>query len=78
MHHRFAGISLFRQLLTDWEVHGGIRRSHKVRAIVVVLLCSGGTLCFGNLSPTLSGLMFAFISVGIFVILKVPLVLDAE
>jgi uncharacterized membrane protein YbaN (DUF454 family) len=73
MHHRFASMRLFSQLLTDWEVHGGIRRRHKIRAIVV-FLCSGCTLYFGNLSPTLTGLIVTLISVGVFVILRVPLV----
>ena len=78
MHHSFRNSRLFGRLLTDWEDRGGIRQKDKSRAIVVVLMCSGGTLCFGNLSATLTSMIVALVSVGLFVILRVPLVRDSE
>lgn len=78
LHRRFASLRLFRQVLADWEVHGGICRRLKIRAIVVVLLCSSCTLYFGNLSPAFAGLIVALIFAGVLVILRVPLVRDCE
>ncbi len=77
MHHRFCNSRLFSRLLTDWEVRGGIRQKDKTRAIVVALLCSSCTLYFGNLSATLTSLVVLLVSVGIVVILRVPLVQES-
>lgn len=78
LHSSFANMRLFRQLLMDWEVNGGIRRRHKIRAIFVLFLCAGCTLYFGQLPPIPAGSTLALISVGLFVILRVPLVRDIE
>jgi len=78
LHRRFRNSRLFSRLLTDWEDRGGIRQKDKSRAIVLVLLCSSATLYFGNFSATLISIVIALVSIGLFVIFRVPLVQDSE
>lgn len=39
---------LFGPILTDWQVHGGIRRDVKVKAVSVVIIVVLLTLCFSD------------------------------
>jgi len=78
LHSRFRTWRLFSQLLTDWEDRGGIRKDVRLRAIVLAVMCSSVTLYFGNLSVSLMSIVILLLSIGLFVIFRVPLVRDCE
>ncbi|MCA9011342.1 MAG: YbaN family protein [Planctomycetaceae bacterium] len=78
VHQRFRNTRPVGRLLTDWEERGGIRANDKLRAIVVLLVCSCGTLYAGNLSQTLVVLFLIVIAVGLTVILRLPMVRDPD
>lgn len=78
VHQRFRNSRPFGHLLTDWEERGGIRANDKLRAIVVLLVCSSGTLYVGNLSQTLVVLFLIVIAAGLTVVLRIPIVRDPE
>ncbi len=63
---------LFGPILTDWQVHGGVRRDVKIKAIVFVAMAVGVTVHLSSYSlmPTLIVILFA--AVGITVIAKLP------
>ena len=78
MHRRFRKSRLFSRLLTDWEERGRIRQKTKSRAIAIVLTCTIATLYFGMLSETLTIMVVALVAVGLFVVLRLPVVRSAE
>ena len=63
---------LFGPILTDWQMHGGVRRDVKVQAIVVVVIAVGATIILSGYSivPSLTVILLA--SVGIAVIVRLP------
>jgi len=72
LNNRLLRSRLFGPLLTDWQVHGGIRTGTRLKAISVVLIAVGTTVWFSerSLIPTLTVLVLA--AVGITVILRLP------
>ena len=63
---------LFGPILTDWQVHGGVRLDVKVKAIVVVAIAVVLTVFLSGYSllPTLTVILLA--AIGIKVILRLP------
>jgi len=63
---------LFGPLLTDWQVHGGIRTGTRIKAVSVVLIAVATTVWLSeqSLIPTLTVLLLA--AVGITVIFRLP------
>ena len=73
LHQKLKSSRFFGRVLTDWEDRKGIRPADKVRAIIVVV---GGlvlTLTFGNLSLPLKFVTLFFVTIGLWVILRLPL-----
>jgi len=69
---------LFGPVLTDWQVHGGIRRRVKVKAIVVVVLAVALTIHLSGYSRWASAGVVTLAAIGITVILKLPAAADGD
>ena len=63
---------MFGPILTDWQVHGGVRPAVKKKAIVVVILAVATTIYFSGNSPTVTGIVIALAAIGIGVIVRLP------
>ena len=63
---------LFGPILIDWQVHGGVRRDVKVKAIVVVAIAVMLTIFLSGYSPLPTLTMILLAAVGITVILRLP------
>jgi uncharacterized membrane protein YbaN (DUF454 family) len=61
----------FGPILTDWQVHGGVRPDIKAKAVVVVLLAVGLTIYLTgrSLIPTLVVIVLAAIGIGVILFL---------
>ena len=57
----------------DWEDRKGIRPADKVRAVVVVVSGLILTITFGNLSSLLKFVTLFLVTIGLWVILRLPL-----
>ncbi len=76
MHRRLTESKYFGRLLTDWEVRGGIRPRDKARAILVMVAGVILTLVFGNLTTPLRFALLFLVTVGLWVILRLPVAKD--
>ncbi len=63
---------LLGPILVDWQVHGGVRRDVKVKAIIIVTIAVALTVFFSGRSlwPTLAVTLLA--AIGVIVILRLP------
>lgn len=59
-------------VLTDWQVHGGVRRHVKVQAIVAVVIAVGLTIFFSGYSLWPSVGVCVLAAIGIIVVLRLP------
>ena len=59
-------------ILTDWQMHGGVRRDVKAKAITVVAIAVAATVILsgGSLLPTLTVILLA--AIGVTVIIRLP------
>ncbi len=74
LHRWLLRSQLFGPLLKDWEENGGVRRSVKVSAVIIVLTLVGLTVGLAKLSTlALCGLV-AGVSIGLYVIYRIPVV----
>ncbi len=78
LHQRLRSSRLFGRVLNDWENKNGIQPRDKVRAIVVVVASLILTMIFGNSSHTFRFLTLFFVTIGLWVILRLPLAKDLE
>ncbi len=78
LHQRLRRSRLFGRLLADWEEHRGIRLRDKIRAIAVILICSAGSVFFGGLSRPLTVAVVILVAIGLFVIVRLPLIIDND
>ncbi|TSA03264.1 MAG: DUF454 domain-containing protein [Planctomycetaceae bacterium] len=67
--HRFKWLS---PTLDDWEQHHGIRKKTKRRAVILILLAVTGSLLLGSLESWMQYVIIAFVSVGLWVLWRVP------
>lgn len=72
LHARLRKSRFLGRILRDWEELGGIRPHDKVRAIVVVVLGAIFTFIFGPASTLLRCIAAFFISIGLWVIIRLP------
>jgi uncharacterized membrane protein YbaN (DUF454 family) len=72
LHATLVRSRLFGPVIRDWQVHGGIRRGLKLKAVGVVVLAVGLTIYLADFSliPTLSVSLLAAIGIG--VIMRLP------
>lgn len=72
LNQRLLRSPLLGPILTDWQVHGGVRTDVKVQAIVMVALVVGLTIFFtgGGLLP--SSIISLLAAIGIIVITRLP------
>lgn len=63
---------LFGPILVDWQVHGGIRKHIRIKAVFAVVLAVAITLALCSYSLWLSLVIVSLASVGILVILSLP------
>lgn len=73
LHQKLKSSRFFGRILVDWEDRKGIRPADKVRATIVVVTGLALTLTFGNLSPLLKCVTLFLVTIGLWVILKLPL-----
>jgi len=59
-------------ILTDWQVHGGVRPDVKVQSVVFVVLAVALTIFLTGYAWLPTVIVVALASVGIFVILRLP------
>jgi len=59
-------------ILTDWQVHGGVRPDVKAQSVVFVVLAVGLTIFLTGYAWLPTVIVVALASVGIFVILRLP------
>lgn len=72
LHARLRESRFFGRILRDWEELGGIRPHDKIRAIVVVVLGAVFTFIFGPQSNLLRWVAAFFISIGLWIIIRLP------
>ena len=76
LHEKLLGSRLFGPLLRDWHRHRGVRLNVKITAVAVILLSMTGSIVFGSLSSRLLALLIGGCTVGLIVVLRLPLVSD--
>jgi len=76
LHARLHRSPLFGPILSDWEVHRGVRLHVKCTALAVIVLAAGASVAFGALSPPATALLAVLAAIGIGVVLRLPLVRD--
>jgi uncharacterized membrane protein YbaN (DUF454 family) len=76
MHRRLRQSRFFGRILTDWEEKHGIQPRDKVRAIIVVVAGLLITTTFGNPSPLLQFLILFFVTIGLWVIVRLPIAVE--
>ncbi len=74
LNQRLLRSRMFGPILTDWQIHGGVKPHVKVKAIVIVLIAVGLTIWAAGYSPIPSIAVTALAAVGITVIVRVPTV----
>lgn len=63
---------VFGSILTDWQVHGGVRKDVRVKSIVAVLIMVAATIYLSGYSPWATLGVLSLALVGITVILRLP------
>lgn len=63
----------FGPILVDWQVHGGVRRDIKIKAIVVVIIAIGITIYVSGYSLLITSVVSILASIGILVIVCLPI-----
>lgn len=63
---------VFGPILVDWQIHGGVRRSVRIKAIVAVAVAVALTIWLSGYSLAATIAVLALASIGITVILKLP------
>lgn len=76
LHERLLRSRLFGPFLRDWQQHRGIRLSVKVTAVVTLLAVVAASVLFGQLPLPLLVLLVVLASIGLFVVLRLPVVRD--
>lgn len=77
LHRRLQNSRLFGRLIRDWEKHRGVRPHVKVTALAMVpavIFCSA---YFGDLSLPLVLMLCGLGSIGMIVVIRLPVVRDA-
>ncbi len=72
LNQRLLRSPLLGPILTDWQVHGGVRIDVKVQAIVMVVLVVGLTIFFTGGSLLAIGIIALLAAFGIVVIMRLP------
>ena len=63
----------FGPILSDWQNRGGVRKHVKIKAILFVIVAVGMTVVLSSYSMSLSIAVVVLASIGIVVILRLPL-----
>lgn len=63
---------MFGPILTDWQVHGGVRNHVRWKAVILVTATIGVTLAVAGYSTLMTGTVGGLAAIGILVILKLP------
>ena len=69
---------LFGPILTDWQVHGGVRRDAKVKAVVAVSLAVALTVILSGYSLLPTVVVCVLATVGVVVIWRLPAAREVE
>lgn len=72
LNERLLKSRLLGPILTDWQVHGGVRRDVKVQAIVFVVLAVAVSIYLANASTVVSATVVGLALIGIYVIIRLP------
>lgn len=70
LHARLRRSPLFGPLISDWELHRGVRLHVKLSALGMLVIAVGASLWFGHLAPWLEVVLIALALIGAFVILR--------
>ncbi len=65
---------LFGPLLADWQKHRGVRLHVKISAIAVMFLSMTASITFGHLSLRLLALLIAGCTLGLVVVVRLPVI----
>jgi uncharacterized membrane protein YbaN (DUF454 family) len=76
LHARLLRSRLFGPFLRDWQRYRGIRLSVKITAVVTLLAVVAASVLFGQLPLPLLILLMVLASIGLFVVLRLPVVRD--
>lgn len=74
LHSRVLAWPVVGRPLRDWREQGGVRRSVKFIACMMVVLLVGPTLIWGSLTPAVKLLILCIALYGISVVLRLPTV----
>ena len=69
---RLLNSKLFGPILVDWQVHGGVRNSVKIKAVTAVVMAVALTIFVTNQAMLPSLVVITLAAVGIGVVLALP------
>lgn len=72
LNQRLLNSRLFGPILTDWQVHGGVRRDVKIKSIVVVTAVVALSLYITSSRWPWTAVVIGLAIIGVIVILKLP------
>lgn len=76
LNQRLMRSRIFGPILVDWQIHGGVRRQVKAKAVVVVVVTVALTIYWCGYSPVLTAAVIFFAAVGILFIYRLPVARD--
>ena len=74
LNQRLLRSRLFGPLLRDWQRHRGVRLHVKITAVVLLVAVASVSVIFGGLPPLLLILFISLVLIGLFVVLRLPMV----
>ncbi len=77
LNRRLLRSRLFGPFLRDWQKHHGVRLHVKLTAITVLVAVVAGSIVFGNLPWYLLGVLIGLATIGLMVVIRLPLIQDA-
>jgi uncharacterized membrane protein YbaN (DUF454 family) len=76
LNDRLLRSRLFGPMIVDWQTHRGVRRHVKYAALSTMPLVMVGSAYFGDLSWFLLVLLFTLGAIGMFVVIRLPVIED--
>lgn len=77
-HAWLLGNPTFGPMIRDWEAHRCIPRRAKIASLAIMGLVGGSSLVFAVTSPAARGIGLALLTVGVVVVLRIPVCRQRE